>query len=215
MVEKRMTDIAVLLCMLVLFFTSCGPNTRSIKRMQEMEEDDKSFVLIGEIKGYLEKQMYTEAFEAATKGIEYYPANPALYYSAAVSAGYIANSKLGYDESGILSEKYEYLKIAEFAYLRAIELDPQYARALYALAVLYEYEFEQPAEAIPYLERFLTIEKKDTDGMFALARAYYMTYDFDKAVALYDTVLETPTSPEKKAEAAANKKIVLDASYGG
>jgi tetratricopeptide (TPR) repeat protein len=212
--------------------------------MQEMEEGVKSPTSIEEIKDaiikyenrvedimmaqeqvgvwykmlasrYLEKQMYGEAYEAAIKSIEYYPANPTLYYSAAMSAGYIAKSKLGYDAGGMLSEKYEYLKTAESAYLRAIELDGRYARALYGLGVLYVFDLDQPEDAIPHLEKFRSINTKDTDGMMVLARAYYMTRQFERAADLYDLILETPTSPERKAEAAANKKIVLDASYGG
>ena len=50
--------------------------------------------------------------------------------------------------------------------------------------------------------------------MFVLARAYYSNYEFDKAVALYDKIIATTKSAEKKADAEANKKVVLDASYG-
>ena len=70
------------------------------------------------------------------------------------------------------------------------------------------------AKSIPYLERVLDIEKKHTDAMFVLARAYYSTYEFNKAVEMYDKIISVTTSDKKKADAEANKKIVLDASYG-
>ena len=50
--------------------------------------------------------------------------------------------------------------------------------------------------------------------MFVLARAYYSNYQFDKAVELYDKIIATTKSSEKKSEAEANKKVVLNASYG-
>ena len=49
--------------------------------------------------------------------------------------------------------------------------------------------------------------------MFVLARAYYSSYEFDKAVAMYDKIIATTKSEEKKASAEENKKIVLDAAY--
>lgn len=49
--------------------------------------------------------------------------------------------------------------------------------------------------------------------MFVLARAYYMNYDFDKAVALYDRIIELKPNAEKVKEAEANKKTVLDAKF--
>jgi hypothetical protein len=40
------------------------------------------------------------------------------------------------------------------------------------------------------------------------------TPEFDKAVEMYDKIISVTTSDKKKADAEANKKIVLDASYG-
>ena len=49
--------------------------------------------------------------------------------------------------------------------------------------------------------------------MFVLARAYYVTGRYDEAVSLYDRIISTTKSDEKKKEAEANKRIVLDTSY--
>ncbi len=157
--------------------------------------------------------MYGEALKAFQKAIEYYPANPNLYYYVGLCAGYMAKSALDYEGIGSATKKYNYLKLSESGYLRAVELRPNYGRALYGLGVLYVFELDEPEKAIPYLERFVELEKYDTDGMFVLARAYYSTYQTDKAVEMYDRIIETTSSDEKKANALANKKIVLDAAY--
>ena len=40
------------------------------------------------------------------------------------------------------------------------------------------YELDETEKAIPLLEKLLTIETKDVDAMFVLARAYYVNYEF-------------------------------------
>jgi cytochrome c-type biogenesis protein CcmH/NrfG len=162
---------------------------------------------------YLDNKMYGEALKTFQKAVEYYPANSNLYYYIGVCAGYMANSALDFDATGSSEKRYNYLKLSESGYKRAIELDPKSSRALYGLGVLYVFELDQSEKAIPYLEKLLGFDTKHTDAMFVLARAYYENHEFDKAVALYDKILSLTTSEEKKAEAEANKKIVLDASY--
>lgn len=225
-------------------FLGCGVNTKTIKRMQSLEEGVSSPTTIEELETaikkyqervedmvvadqqvgiwykmlgsrYLDNQMYGKALEAFRMASEYYPANPNLFYYVGICAGHMAKQALDYGATGSTAQKYNYFKLAEEAYLRALELDPRYARALYGLGVLYTFELDEPAKAIPYLETLLEIEKLHTDGMFALARAYYATYEFDKAIEMYDKIIETTKSPEKKAQAEANKKVVLEAAYAG
>ena len=126
----------------------------------------------------------------------------------------MAKSALDYNGSGNFSQKENYLKLSESAYLRALELEPTYARALYGLSVLYVYDLDESEKAIPLLEKLLTIETRNTDAMMILARAYYENYEFDRAVDMYNKIISTSTSPEKKAAAEANKKQVLEMSYG-
>ena len=164
---------------------------------------------------YLDERMYRKAYEAFRKALLYYPDNSQLYYYIAICAGYIANSELDFEATGALetAERMNYLKLAESSYLQALAIDPKYYRAMYGLGVLYVFMLDQPSDAIPYLERFLDTQKRDTDAMFVLARAYYQTYQFDKAVILYDRIIGLAPNAEKTAEAKANKKIVLDAQY--
>ncbi len=164
---------------------------------------------------YLDEAMYRKAYEAFRKALMYYPDNANLYYYIAICAGYIANSELDFEATGAIevAERANYLSLSESAYLRALEIDPKYYRAMYGIGVLYVFELDQPNDAIPYLERFLETQKRDSDAMFVLARAYYQTYQFDKAVVLYDQIISLNPNAEKTAEAKANKKIVLDAQY--
>ena len=238
-----MKKIVFFILTCLFLFSSCGVSNKRIIRMQKMEEGVGSPTTIEELKTaiekydariadlqlsqsqvgiwykilgtrYLDNKMYGEALKAFQSALQYYPDNQNLYYYVGICAGYMSHTALDYNATGNMEQKYNYLKLAETAYLRAIEIEPRYSRALYALSVLYVYELDEPAKAIPYLERVLDIEKKHTDAMFVLARAYYSTYEFDKAVEMYDKIISVTTSDKKKDDAEANKKIVLDASYG-
>ena len=72
-----------------------------------------------------------------------------------------------------------------------------------------------PEKAVPLLQRLLSVDTKQTDAMFVLARAYYMTYDYEAAIDMYDRICALTKNKAKLAEAESNKKAVLDALYGG
>ncbi len=230
------------LCAFVLL-AGCGVSNKQVIRMQKMEEKVGSPTTITELSDaiekykervadiqlaqsqigiwykilgsrYMDKKMYGEALKTFQAAIDYYPDNQNLFYYVGICAGYMAHAALDYDATGTSSKRMNYLKLAESAYLRAIAIEERYARALYAIGVLYIYELNESEKAIPYLERFVAIETRDTDGMMLLARAYYSNYEFDKAIELYDKIIAISKSAQKRAEAAANKKIVLDASFG-
>lgn len=162
---------------------------------------------------YIDKKMYGEALKCFQKALEYYPDNENLYYYVGVCAGYLSHSALDFEARGDTSKKENYLRLAEESYKRAIAIYDRYANPLYAIGILYIFELDEPEKAIPYLEQYLTVEKRSIDGMMVLARAYYSTEQFDKAVDLYDKVISLTKSADKKAQAEANKKVVLDASY--
>lgn len=223
--------------------SGCGVSNKSIKRMQQMEEGVSSPTTIEEYKTaiqkyekraadieiaqsqvgiwykilgsrYLDQKMYGEALKCYQKALQFYPDNQNLYYYVGVCAGYMAHAALDYDATGSTSVKMNYLRLAENSYLRAIQIEEKYTRALYALGVLYVFELDESDKAIPYLEKLLTIDKGHTDAMFVLARAYYSNYEFDKAAAMYDRIISTTKDKQKKAEAEENKRTVLDSSYG-
>ena len=228
----------------LVFFSCNGTNAKTIKRMQALEEGVASPTTEAEIKEaiqkyqtrvedialanqqigiwykmlgsrYLDNQMYGEALEAFRMATTYYPANQNLYYFVAVCAGFMANQALDYSATGSTAQKFNYLKLAESAYLEAIKLDPKYARALYGIGVLYIFELEEPGKAIPYLETLAEVEKRNVDGLFLLAKAYYQTFEFERAMEIYDEIISITTSSEDKAQAEANKRKVLETAYEG
>lgn len=229
---------------LILFiFSSCGVSNKTVKRHQMMEEGVSNPTTVEELQDaiakyqervadiqlansqigiwykilgtrYLDAKMYGEALKAFQNALQYYPNNQNLYYYVGVCAGYMSHAALDFGGSGSSEVKYNYLKLAEEAYLRAVAIEDRYVRALYGLGVLYVFELDEPEKAIPYLEKLLVIDTKNVDAMFVLARAYYSNYEFDKSAAMYDKIIETTKSPESKASAEENKKLVLDAAYG-
>jgi len=235
---------AMACAVLLVSLASCGPSAKYVRRMQALEEgvDSPTTIeelndAIGKLHGriedvlnadvrigiwykilgtrYLDNGMYKKALETFRTAIEYYPTNQNLYYYVGVCAGYVAKASLDFEATGDELTRRRYFDLAESSYRRALELEPGYARSLYGLAVLYVFELNRPAEAIPYLERLLEIEKRHLDGMFVLARAYYSVGEYDAAVALYDRVLSISKDEKRRKEAEENKKTVLDRAYAG
>lgn len=162
---------------------------------------------------YLDKKMYGEAMKAFQQALQYYPDNQNLYYYVGVCAGYMSHTAMDYYGTGSTELKLNYLRTAEQAYLRAIEIEGRYVRALYGLSVIYVFELDEPDKAIPHLEKLLTIDTQNIDAMFVLARAYFSSSEFDNAVKMYDKIIATSKSDEAIKNAQENKRIVLDESY--
>jgi len=238
---KKFTKSFIFILVL-LGFTSCGVSNKSILRHQKMEEGVSNPTTIEELKDaigkykdrvadiqlansqigiwykilgtrYLDTKMYGEALKCFQEALKYYPDNQNLYYYVGVCAGYMSHAAMDFGGSGSTEVKYNYLKLAEEAYTRAITIEDRYVRALYGLGVLYVFELDEPQKAIPHLEKALSIDTKNIDAMFVLARAYYSSYEFDKSADMYDKIINTTKSAETRATAEENKKTVLDAAY--
>lgn len=183
---------------------------------QELVEKNAKIGIWYKILGtrYLDRKMYGKALESFQSALEFYPENPNLYYYVGVSATYVSHSALDFNGRGETESKMNYLKLAESAFKQALSIDENYSKALYSLGVLYAFDLDNGPEAVKYLERYVEIEKRDTDGMLVLARAYYMSSEFEKAADVYDKIISITKSSQRKAEAEANKKVVLDAIYG-
>ncbi|MBO7421064.1 MAG: tetratricopeptide repeat protein [Spirochaetaceae bacterium] len=187
-------------------------NEARAEELLSLQEQTGNWYKILAVK-YIDGEMYGEALSALQKAVQYYPQNQNLFYYIGVSAGFMAKATLDFNADGKTTERDNYLLLAESGYKRAVELEPDYFKAIYGLAVLYVLEMNQPAKAVPLLEKALKIEEKNTEAMMLLGHAYYMTYDYEAAVAMYDKVIAAGTSKERKEAAAANKKAVLDAMY--
>ncbi|MDR1444758.1 MAG: tetratricopeptide repeat protein [Treponema sp.] len=157
-----------------------------------------------------DRGMHRDALDALDMSIRYNGEDPTPFYLTGVSAAIVAKNSLGFSSSaGIQAERDHYFAMAERAYQRAIELDNGYAKPRYGLGILYTFELDRPQEAIPHLEKYLELMERDVDAMFALARAYYMTVSYEKAVDLYDRIIVSTKDSTQKTEARNNRDYVL------
>jgi tetratricopeptide (TPR) repeat protein len=156
-----------------------------------------------------DRNMHRDALDALERALYYNAEDPTLYHLTGVSAHIAAKSSLDFPGASGPEAMARYFGLAESAFLRAISLDSSYAKPRYGLGVLYVFDLNRPAEAIPHLERYLELMSSDISAMFALARAYYVTGSSSRAAALYDRIVERTKDPKIKAEAQNNKDIVL------
>ena len=159
-----------------------------------------------------DRGLHSEALDAFARAIEYTPEQAVLHHLRGVSARILGMSSYddGFGSSRNEPTKQEYyFSLAEKSFLRAIQLEDRYARPRYMLGLLYVFELNRPEEAIPHLERFLEISRSHVDAMFVLARAYFVTGQFQRALALYDQIASTTRDPQRQAEAENNRRIVL------
>ncbi|MDR3249441.1 MAG: tetratricopeptide repeat protein [Treponema sp.] len=155
-----------------------------------------------------DRGMHWDALDALEMTIRYNGEDPTPFYLTGVSAAIVAKNSLTQGDID------RYFAMAERSYLRAIELDSAYAKPRYGLGILYTFELERPAEAIPHLEEYLELMSRDVDAMFALARAYYMTENYVKAIDLYDRIMVTTKDESKKSEARNNRDYIQNTSQG-
>ena len=226
--KKRFCSV-IIIVLSALILGSCNKVT-SIRRLQELEEGvsnpnteaelkeairkyekrvDDIMIAEGRIgiwykilgSRYMDQKMYKKALEAFQSALEYYPENQNLFYQAGLAASLTAKNSLDFELTGTDIEKKRYFSLAVSAYTRALEIDPKHSKAVYALSVLYIFELNRPAEAIPILEKIAEWEKKPIDHLFLLGAAYYMTGENEKAIAVYEHIIEISSSAEKKAQA--------------
>ena len=229
--KKRFCFVIITL-LLILILGSCN-KVASIRRLQELEEGvsnpnteaelkdairkyekrvDDIIIAEGRIgiwykilgSRYMDQKMYKKALKAFQSALEYYPENPNLFYQAGLAASLTAKNSLDFELTGTDIEKKRYFDLAASAYNRALEIDSKHSKAVYALSVLYIFELNRPAEAIPILEKIAEWEKKPIDHLFLLGTAYYMTGENEKAIAVYERIIEISSSEEKKAKAESN-----------
>jgi len=157
--------------------------------------------------------MHKEALDAFEKALQFNPEDPTLYFLIGDSASVVAASTMGFTgKSG--TEKEHYTRLAETAYLRSIQLDSAYAKPRLGLGILYTFDLNRAAEAVPHLERYVELAPNDIKGMFVLARAHYMTESYDRAVELYDRIISRTKDQNVRKEAQNNKDTIRNLMYG-
>ncbi|MDR2404109.1 MAG: tetratricopeptide repeat protein [Spirochaetaceae bacterium] len=167
---------------------------------------------------FQDRGLHNEALAALERGVYYFPEDPTLQYLTGVSAAMVAKSWLDFSPGSAPGSSggpvNRYFALAEQAYLNAIKMDDQYTRAMYALGVLYVFELERPEDAIPCMIRHNEIRTQDVDGMFVLARAYFMTGEYGPAIDLYNRIISIAKDKNKRNEAERNKQYIMDIYYG-
>jgi tetratricopeptide (TPR) repeat protein len=161
-----------------------------------------------------DRNLHNLALDALERAIFYNPTDPLLYYATGVSAGYVAKHYLDFSSRANDQEQQRLYALAETGYLRAIDIESYYTRPYYGIGVLYTFELDRPGDAIPYLERYLELTVNDTDAMFVLARAYYDTEAFQRAIDLYDRIMVIAREDQKRHEAWNNKQQIMELYNG-
>ena len=157
---------------------------------------------------YLDNRMYLLAAQEFDEAIKIDTENPVIYYYAGLCYARYAKS--------LTNEALQFtnLLLAEKYYLKAIDFNSNFGRALYAVSVLYVFELDQPDRAAFYLEHLLTTQKSDVDAMFLLANAYIRLDLQDKAVVMYDNIIKTSVTTEYKKQAEENKRQLKNNGFG-
>ena len=151
-----------------------------------------------------DRGMHRDALNAIQQAIQYNSSDPTLFYLTGEYASVAAASTLNFSPDS-MAEKEQLANLAESAYLRSIQLDPVYARPRIGLGILYTIDLARPEDAIPHLERYLQLTSNNTEGMFVLARAYFMTQNYDPAIAIYDRIISGSKDARIKENAQNNK----------
>jgi len=159
-----------------------------------------------------DKGMHNDALKAFERAIYYNSEDPVIYNLTGVSAGIVAKSTVGFTNSAE-KERAHYYQLSENSYKRALELDSTYTKPMYGLAVLYVFELNRPAEAIPLLDRYLSINTSDYNAMFVLARAHAVTGNYRSAIEIYEKIISKSKNKKMQAEASNNIELVERMMY--
>jgi len=184
-------------------------------------EVDKTVAAYERVAGYwrllavkfMERGLFGEAYDAALRALRFYPTNSGLYYVAGLSAAFLSRTALA-EYGGGQGTREGWLQASEGAYKESIRLDGRNTRSLYGLAVVYSFEMEDHEAAIPLLERMLSIDTMNMDALFLYARSLYGAGRMQAAVDVYDRIIASSRIEERRDQAAANKKQILDELYG-
>lgn len=162
---------------------------------------------------YLERNLFRDAYDAAIKALYYYPSNSGLYYIAGLSAAYLSRAAEADIRSGAPGRD-NWLKVAEAAYLNGLKFNDRAHLNMYALATLYAFELDRPEDALAQLERYMKIIAEDIDAHFLYARTLYVLGRYQDAVDVYDRIMQISRIKDRRDQAAANKKQILEQMYG-
>ncbi|GAB6089872.1 tetratricopeptide repeat protein [Spirochaeta dissipatitropha] len=145
---------------------------------------------------YMEREMFGPAMDALEQALAITPANAHLHSHYATAAAQSAKAR--YNQA----ERQQLFTLAEKAYLRAIELDPNHVNSLYGIAVLLGFELERLADALPHLNHLITIRRNHIEARFVRAYVHAGLGNMSEAMADYDAIMDISPNPEYKRQAA-------------
>lgn len=148
-------------------------------------------------------KMYYKAYEHFNNAIEFYPNSEMIHYYRGVAAGQYALSQ------DLESVRRDYLERAKYSYEYSIELNPSFIKGLYALSILYIYDFDRPEDAKLLLDRLISISTREFDAMLLRALLYEKDEEFSAALDLYDRVLSLSKKDEHIVRAETSRDRVL------
>ena len=159
-----------------------------------------------------DRNMHKDALAALERAIHFNTEDPVLYYLTGVCAGAAAKSVIGFNINSDMDREH-YYRLSENSYLRALDLEITYTKAMYGLAVLYIFELDRPQEGIVQLERYLQIQPSDIPALFVLARGRFMLKEYRQAVDVYDRIISRTKDSKLKEEALSNKDFIMEMLY--
>lgn len=153
-------------------------------------------------------KMYYKAYEHFNDAIDFYPNSEMLHYYRGVAAGQYALSQ------DVESVKMDYLERAKYSYEYSIKLEPGFVKGLYALSILYIYEFDRPDDAKPLLDRLISISTREFDAMLLRGLLYEKDGELNAALDLYDRVLSLSKKDDHIVRAETGRDRVLSGITG-
>jgi len=153
--------------------------------------------------------MFELALDTFKEALIIYPENPNILYYAGLCSARLSKTK------GLESESNDYLYNAERYYKASLIINKSYSSPMYGLAVLYVFEMDQPEKAVPLLEAYNIIQKSSMRGRFLLATAYYSIGDSNRAVDVYNEIINKSSNEAEIESARENRNLILQGVSNG
>ncbi len=148
-------------------------------------------------------KMYFKAYEHFNNAIDFFPESEMLHYYRGIAASQYALSQ---DRDNI---KRDFLDRAKRSHEYSLVLNPGFNKGLYALSILYIYDFDMQEEAKELLDRLLAISSRQFDAMLLRALLYEKDGDLNASLDLYDRVLSLSKNDKHIVRAETNRELIL------
>jgi len=157
---------------------------------------------------YMEQELYGLAADFYAKTLEIHPTNKLVAYRLGICTAQMVRAVPDAD-----SQKAGFERALGY-HLYALELDPSFEDALYAVSVLYIFELDAIADAETHLEKLLSLDPGHINGMFLLARVYAHYGRIEDAISLYDEIIRSSNN-EPQIEQAKKNRAALAGGING